>query len=170
MATDLVRTDRRGVPHPHQCHGALRQPGQAKGLVHMQAGAIELAALRALRKSRTDLEALDLTADRLRRLQDAFTKAADDSRTRADRYAEEDDADAAQPVPQDDLRAHRPQEVGPHRSRECAISTGAMPCLYPVRTRPAALALIEGVGGPVRPSREEQRGGRKTAGFAAQRL
>ncbi|WP_328908043.1 hypothetical protein OG230_00120 [Streptomyces sp. NBC_00234] len=35
------------------------------------------------------MEALDLTADRLRHLQDAFTKAADDSRTRATRYTEQ---------------------------------------------------------------------------------
>jgi hypothetical protein len=47
--------------------------------------AIDLTALRALRESRTDVEALDLTAERLRHLQDAFSKAADDSRARADR-------------------------------------------------------------------------------------
>jgi hypothetical protein len=41
--------------------------------------AIDLTALRALRESRTDVEALDLTAERLRHLQDAFTAAADDS-------------------------------------------------------------------------------------------
>ncbi|MDT0400125.1 hypothetical protein RM705_36300, partial [Streptomyces sp. DSM 41636] len=40
-------------------------------------GALDLAALRALRDSRTDVEALDLTAERLRHLQDAFTAAAD---------------------------------------------------------------------------------------------
>ncbi|MFD9434158.1 hypothetical protein [Streptomyces sp. NPDC060002] len=79
--------------------------------------AIGLTALRALRESRTDMEALDLTAERLRHLQDAFAKAADDSRARADRYAEQGDADA-HPVRQDDQRAHRPQEPGPHRGRE----------------------------------------------------
>ncbi|MEW2436584.1 hypothetical protein AB0952_20910 [Streptomyces caniferus] len=47
--------------------------------------AVDLTALRALRKSRTDVEALDLTAERLRLLQDVFTTAADDSRARADR-------------------------------------------------------------------------------------
>ncbi|MFD0396233.1 hypothetical protein ACFQ3Z_45085 [Streptomyces nogalater] len=41
--------------------------------------AIDLTVLLALREPCTDVEALDLTADRLRRLQDAFTKAADDS-------------------------------------------------------------------------------------------
>ncbi|WP_326743411.1 MobF family relaxase [Streptomyces sp. NBC_01768] len=82
--------------------------------------AIDMTALRALRESRTDVEALDLTSDRLRHLQDAFTKAADDSRGRADRYTEQDDADGAHPVRQDDQQAHRPQEPGPHRGREAS--------------------------------------------------
>ncbi|WP_075694132.1 MobF family relaxase [Streptomyces acidiscabies] len=77
-----------------------------------------LRALRALRESRTDVEALDLTADRLRHLQDAFTKAADDSRVRADRHTDQHDADVARPVRQDDQQVHRPQEPGPHRGRE----------------------------------------------------
>lgn len=80
--------------------------------------AIDLTALRALRESRTDVEALDLTAERLRHLQDAFTKAADDSRARADHYADRDDADAAHPVRRGDQRPHRPQQPGPHRGRE----------------------------------------------------
>ncbi|MFJ3848284.1 hypothetical protein ACIPV3_29895 [Streptomyces albidoflavus] len=37
---------------------------------------IDMKALRALRASRTDVEALDLTADRLRHLQQAFAIAA----------------------------------------------------------------------------------------------
>ncbi|GGS39554.1 hypothetical protein GCM10010205_81550 [Streptomyces nojiriensis] len=80
--------------------------------------AIDMTALRALRESRTDVEALDLTAERLRHLRDAFTKAADDSRTRTTRYTEPGDADAAHPVRRDDQQAHRPQEPGPHRGRE----------------------------------------------------
>ncbi len=80
--------------------------------------AIDLTALRALRESRTDVEALDLTAERLRHLQDAFAKTADASRVRADRYAEQDDADEVHPVRQGDQQAHRPQEPGPHRGRE----------------------------------------------------
>ncbi|MET9887630.1 MobF family relaxase [Streptomyces sp. NPDC006430] len=80
--------------------------------------AIDMKALRALRESRTDVEALDLTADRLRHLTDAFTKAADDSRTRATRYTEQDDADPVRPVRRDDQQAYRPQEPGPHRGRE----------------------------------------------------
>ncbi|MER7569442.1 hypothetical protein ABTZ93_42180 [Streptomyces sp. NPDC097941] len=64
------------------------------------------------------MEALDLADERLRHLQDAFSKAADASRTRADRYAEQDDADGTQPVRLDDQRAHRPQEAGPHCGRE----------------------------------------------------
>ncbi|MEU3529159.1 relaxase domain-containing protein [Streptomyces sp. NPDC038707] len=78
--------------------------------------AIDMIALRALRKSRTDVEALYLTADRLRRLQDAFAKAGDDSRARADRNTVQDDGTG--PVRPDGQQAHRPQEPGPHRGRE----------------------------------------------------
>ncbi|MFB8183159.1 hypothetical protein ACFC8N_45695 [Streptomyces sp. NPDC055966] len=75
-------------------------------------------ALRALRESRTDVEALDLTAKRLRHLRDAFTAAADRVRATMARYAEQDDADGAHPGRQDDQQAHRPQEPGPYRGRE----------------------------------------------------
>ncbi|MFD9451826.1 relaxase domain-containing protein [Streptomyces sp. NPDC059985] len=80
--------------------------------------AIDMTALRALRELCTDMEALDLTADRLCRLKDAFAKAADNSRARADYHAKKDDADAAHPVRRDDQQTHRPQEPGPHRGRE----------------------------------------------------
>jgi conjugative relaxase-like TrwC/TraI family protein len=86
--------------------------------------AIDMTALRALRKSRTDVEALDLTADRLRRLQDAFAKVGDDSRARADRVradrhiGQDDDTGAVRPVRPDDQQAHHPQEPGPHCGRE----------------------------------------------------
>ncbi|WP_446040151.1 MobF family relaxase [Streptomyces sp. SID1121] len=82
--------------------------------------AIDMKALRALRQSRMDVEALDLTAERLRHLQDAFTEAADASRTRTDRYAEPDDADAAHPVREDGQRVYRPEQPGPYRGRESA--------------------------------------------------
>ncbi|MGW0932912.1 hypothetical protein [Streptomyces sp. NPDC002644] len=83
-----------------------------------------MTALRALRKSRTDGEALDLTADRLRRLQDAFAQVGDGSRARservpANRYADQDDdTGAVRPVRPDGQQAHRPQEPGPQRGRE----------------------------------------------------
>ncbi|WP_261958291.1 hypothetical protein [Streptomyces nigrescens] len=80
--------------------------------------AVDLTALRVLREFRTDVEALDLTAERLRLLQDVFTRAAHDSRARADRYAEHDDAERPPPVRQDDQQAHRPQQPGAHRGRE----------------------------------------------------
>ncbi|MFF7724911.1 MobF family relaxase [Streptomyces luteogriseus] len=86
--------------------------------------AIDLTALRALRESRTDVEALDLTAGRLRRLQDAFAKVGDDSRVRADavranRYiGQDDDTGAVRPARPDDQQAHHAQEPGPHRGRE----------------------------------------------------
>ncbi|MFD0723247.1 MobF family relaxase [Streptomyces globosus] len=80
--------------------------------------AIDMTALRALRESRTDVEALDITADRLRRLQDAFAKLGDDARARADRHTTQTDADVVRPVRPDDQQAHRPQQPGPHRGRE----------------------------------------------------
>ncbi|MFJ1804456.1 relaxase domain-containing protein, partial [Streptomyces sp. NPDC088180] len=80
--------------------------------------ALDLTALRALRESRTDVEALGLTAQRLRHLQDAFTAAADRARTTMGRYTPRDDAKPPHPAPGDDQQAHRPQEPGPHRGRE----------------------------------------------------
>ncbi|WP_432065661.1 hypothetical protein [Streptomyces sp. C10-9-1] len=77
-----------------------------------------MTALPALRKSRTDVEALDLTADRLRRLQEAATKMADDARVRSDRHTTQADADVVRPMRPDDQQAHHPQEPGPHRGRE----------------------------------------------------
>ncbi|MGW2426506.1 hypothetical protein ACWC0C_46315 [Streptomyces sp. NPDC001709] len=64
------------------------------------------------------MEALDVTAERLRHLKDVFTKAADDSRARTDRYAAQDDADGAHPVRPNDQQMHRPQQPAPHRGRE----------------------------------------------------
>ncbi|MFG3384636.1 MobF family relaxase [Streptomyces sp. NPDC047999] len=80
--------------------------------------AIDMTALRALRKSRTDVEALDLTDDRLRRIREAATKMVNDSRARADRHTAPADADAVRPVRPDDQQAHRPQQPAPHRGRE----------------------------------------------------
>ncbi|WP_233273178.1 hypothetical protein [Streptomyces broussonetiae] len=98
------------------------RPGDPEhGDQEAQAGtreAIDLTALRALRESRTDVEVLDLTDERLRRLQEAFTKAADDSRARADRYADPHDAYAAHPVRENDQEAYHPWQPGPHRGRE----------------------------------------------------
>ncbi|MGI5485153.1 hypothetical protein [Streptomyces lavendofoliae] len=82
--------------------------------------AIDMTALRALRKSRTDADALDLTADRLRHIQEAATKIVNESRVRADRYTAQADADAVRPVRPDDQQAHRPQQPGPHRGRRPA--------------------------------------------------
>jgi hypothetical protein len=69
--------------------------------------AIGMTALRALRESRTDVEALDLTAGRLRSLQDAFTKAGGNSRhPRSDRHTARADART---------RGGRPHRTGRHR-------------------------------------------------------
>ncbi|MEV5146886.1 hypothetical protein AB0L14_21255 [Streptomyces sp. NPDC052727] len=87
-----------------------QQPGRRE--------AMDLTALNALRESRTDVEALDLTAERLRHLGEAFTAAADRARTTMNRYARRDDAETPHPVREDDQQAHRPQHPGPHRGRE----------------------------------------------------
>ncbi|MCK1822480.1 relaxase domain-containing protein [Streptomyces sp. XM83C] len=100
------------APGPADPEHDDREPKAGRG------EAIDMTALRALRESRTDVEALDLTADRLRRLQDAFAKAGDDARARSDRDTAQADADAVRPVRPDDQQAHRPQEPGPHRGRE----------------------------------------------------
>jgi hypothetical protein len=80
--------------------------------------AIDLTALRALRESRADGEALGLTAERLRHLGASFSAAADRARATINRYAGQDDADAVRPVRQDDQRTHHAQRrdtrQGPH--------------------------------------------------------
>ncbi|MFF3740905.1 hypothetical protein [Streptomyces sp. NPDC002566] len=70
--------------------------------------ALDMTALRALKKSRTDVEALDLTAERLRHLQDAFTTAADRARATMDRYAGRNDAEGPHPVREADQQTHHP--------------------------------------------------------------
>lgn len=102
--------------------------------------AIDLTALRALREARRDVEALDLTADRLRRLQGAFTKTADDSRVRADRYTEQDDADAVAPG-----APGRPAGA-PAAGARTAPRPGGRPlnapdAAHPMRTTPAPSAV-----------------------------
>jgi hypothetical protein len=79
---------------------------------------IDLTALRALMASRTDVEALDLTDERLRRLQDAFAEAADHAHETMNRYASREDTAALHPVREDDQRAHRPQQPDRHRGPE----------------------------------------------------
>ncbi|WP_406415210.1 relaxase domain-containing protein [Streptomyces sp. NBC_00873] len=79
---------------------------------------IDLTALRALKASRTDVEVLDLTDERLRRLQDAFAKAADHAHETMNRYADREDTAAPYPVREDDQRAHRPQQPDRHHGPE----------------------------------------------------
>ncbi|WP_306324785.1 hypothetical protein [Streptomyces venezuelae] len=80
--------------------------------------AFDMTALRAWRKSCTDVEVLDLTANRLRRIREAGTKMVNDSRARADRHTAPSDVDAVRPVRPDHQQAHRPQQPAPHRGRE----------------------------------------------------
>ncbi len=76
--------------------------------------AFDVAALRALKASRTDVEALDFTAEQLRRVTDAFTKAGDAARTRTKKFTDPADASTPNPVREDDQRAHRPQPSDRH--------------------------------------------------------
>ncbi|MER6074396.1 hypothetical protein ABT187_37370 [Streptomyces sp. NPDC001817] len=91
-------------------HDQEQEPGRQE--------TVDLTALRALRESHIDVEAIDLTAERLRRLEDAFTAAADRARATMDRYAHRDDAEKPHPVRENDQQAHRPHEPGPHHGRE----------------------------------------------------
>ncbi|MGW2515178.1 hypothetical protein ACWC0A_38625 [Streptomyces scopuliridis] len=70
--------------------------------------------------SRTDVESLALTAERLRHLQDAFTESADRAHTTMDRYADREDAGTPPMAREDDQRTHRPQQPGPHHGREAS--------------------------------------------------
>ncbi|MFC8837386.1 hypothetical protein ACFT8V_30010 [Streptomyces griseoincarnatus] len=62
------------------------------------------------------MEALDLTAERLRHLQDAFTAAADRARATMDRYADLEDTGGPHPQRENDQRAHQPHQPDPGQS------------------------------------------------------
>ncbi|MFD6992764.1 hypothetical protein [Streptomyces sp. NPDC059943] len=80
---------------------------------------VDLSALRALKKSRTDVEALGFADEQLRRLQGAYTRAGDQSRERTARHADRQDDDAPQLLRENDgHQAHRPRQPGPHRGPE----------------------------------------------------
>ncbi|MFI2318776.1 MobF family relaxase [Streptomyces sp. CB00072] len=74
--------------------------------------ALDLTALRALRQSRTDVEALELTAEELRRLAAAVTKTGEGARVRKRKYTGRETAPPVDPVRQEEQ--HRPQQPGPH--------------------------------------------------------
>ncbi|MEV7659605.1 MobF family relaxase [Streptomyces anulatus] len=100
------------APEPAEAEHDDQEPEAGRG------EAIDMKALRALRESRTDVEALDITAERLRHLQDAFTAAADRAHTTMGRYTHRDDAETPHPARRDDQQTHRPQQPGPHRGRD----------------------------------------------------
>ncbi|MEU5403905.1 relaxase domain-containing protein [Streptomyces sp. NPDC005963] len=78
--------------------------------------AVDLTAVRALKKSRTDVESLDLTAEQLRHIQKASRRVGEQARERAAQFAEPGDADEpSRPVRADEQQAHHPQQPGPHR-------------------------------------------------------
>ncbi|MFI2292943.1 MobF family relaxase [Streptomyces niveus] len=77
---------------------------------------VDLSALRALKKSRTDVEALEFTDDQLRRLQEVSTRAGDQSRRRTAERADRPGADA--PHREDDQQTHHPRQPDPGHGPE----------------------------------------------------
>lgn len=73
--------------------------------------ALDLTALRALRQSRTDVEALELTAEQLRHLAAALTKTGEGARARKKKYTGRETTPPVDPERQEEQ--HRPQQPGP---------------------------------------------------------
>ncbi|WP_331762120.1 MobF family relaxase [Streptomyces anulatus] len=74
--------------------------------------ALDLTALRALRQSRTDVEALELTAEQLRHLAAALTKTGEGARARKKKCTGRETTPPVDPVRQEEQ--HRPQQPGTH--------------------------------------------------------
>ncbi|MFF2641743.1 relaxase domain-containing protein [Streptomyces niveus] len=78
--------------------------------------AIDLTAVRDLKKSRTDVEALGFTDEQLRRLQDASTRAGEQSRKRTAEQADRQDAGTASRVRENDQHPYHSKHPDPlHR-------------------------------------------------------
>ncbi|MFD6936922.1 hypothetical protein ACFWAP_12340 [Streptomyces goshikiensis] len=75
---------------------------------------LDLTAVRTLKKSRTDVEALEITDEQLRHFTDSVAEMVDTGRALRQQYANQEDDPAPHPVREDDQRAHHPQEPGPH--------------------------------------------------------
>ncbi|MHB0895716.1 MobF family relaxase [Streptomyces sundarbansensis] len=73
--------------------------------------ALDLTALRALRQSRTDVEALELTAEQLRHLAAALTKTGEGALARKKKYTGRETTPPVDPERQEEQ--HRPQQPGP---------------------------------------------------------
>ncbi|WP_406188160.1 MobF family relaxase [Streptomyces anulatus] len=84
--------------------GQEQEPGRPE--------ALDLTALRALRQSRTDVEALELTTEQLRHLAAALTKTSDGTRARKRKYTGREIAPPVHPERQEEQ--HHPQQPGPH--------------------------------------------------------
>lgn len=76
--------------------------------------AIDLTAVRALKKSRTDVEARGLTDEQLRRLKDASARAGEQCRKRAAEQADRQDAGGAGRVRESDQQPYHPKQPDPH--------------------------------------------------------
>ncbi|MFG2987652.1 hypothetical protein ACGFYQ_41900, partial [Streptomyces sp. NPDC048258] len=72
---------------------------------------LDLTAMRALQKARTDQEALGYTAEQMRHLMDSVTEMVDRGRALRQRYANRDEDPALHPVREDDQRAAAEEEA-----------------------------------------------------------
>ncbi|MGQ4719038.1 hypothetical protein ACUN22_35835 [Streptomyces anulatus] len=89
---------------PEHDDGQEQKPGRPE--------ALDLTALRALRQSRTDVEALELTAEQLRHLAAALTTTGAGARARKKKYTSREIAPLAHSERREEQ--HRPQQPGPH--------------------------------------------------------
>ncbi|MFI9060132.1 hypothetical protein ACIGXQ_37385 [Streptomyces anulatus] len=79
---------------------------------HGRPEALDLTALRALRQSRTDVEALELTAEQLRHLAATLTKTGEGARARKKKCTGRETTPPVDPERQEEQ--HRPQQPGTH--------------------------------------------------------
>lgn len=100
------------VAHREDTGPDRREPGKEPR------SAIDLTAVRALKKSRTDVEALGLTDEQLRRIQDASARAGEQCRKRAAEQADRQDAGGAGRVRESDQQPYHPEQPDPHHRPE----------------------------------------------------
>ncbi|WEH43954.1 MobF family relaxase [Streptomyces sp. AM 2-1-1] len=113
---DIVRHQQTAMPEQLLAAADPERDDQEPGVGVEEA--VDFKELRALKASRTDVEALDFTAEQLRRAMEVITKAGDAAAARTKKYTDPQDAPAPHPVREDDQRAHHPQQPDRHRGPE----------------------------------------------------
>lgn len=97
---DVFTHQRAAMPEQLLLFGQEEQPARKAGLV-------DVAALR------TDLEALELTADQIRRMSTAFATVGNAAHRRVRKHASQDPGSAPRAHQQDEQSAHRPHQPRP---------------------------------------------------------